>query len=234
VGLTGLGDRLPAALSGGQRQRVALARALVIKPSVLLMDEPLSNLDAKLRLQVRETIRDLQREVGITTVLVTHDQEEALAMSDCIGLMRGGRLEQVATPRQLYDAPVSAYAADFVGAANVLPVQVTQVESGANTVTVVIEDQQLVAFGTVGLALGAAKLLARPETLTLQAQAGDNCLPVTLRQHQFLGARSLNRVETLQGHTMWVEGHGYEILDMAVGSTAYVRFDPERTRVVSS
>jgi iron(III) transport system ATP-binding protein len=234
VGLSGLGDRLPAALSGGQRQRVALARALVIKPAVLLMDEPLSNLDAKLRLQVRETIRDLQREVGITTVLVTHDQEEALAMSDRIGLMRGGRLEQVASPRDLYDAPVSAYAADFVGAANVLPVTVTQLEAGDGKVGVLMEDQPLMAGVTSGLSLGAASLLARPETLALQTQASDNCLAVTVRQHQFLGARSLSRVQTRQGRDILVESQGGESLDMPVGSTAYLWFDPKRSRVVSA
>lgn len=99
VGLSAFAERMPAALSGGQRQRVALARALAIKPTVLLMDEPLSNLDAKLRVQVRETIADLQREIGITTVFVTHDQEEALAMSDRIGLMRLGKLEQEVRPK---------------------------------------------------------------------------------------------------------------------------------------
>ena len=122
VGLTGLAQRRPADLSGGQRQRVALARALVIKPKVLLMDEPLSNLDAKLRVQVRETIADLQRAAGITTVFVTHDQEEALALSDQIGLMRQGRIAQKGTPQDIYGAPVSAYVADFVGAANVVAV----------------------------------------------------------------------------------------------------------------
>ena len=121
VGLSGLGDRHPAALSGGQRQRVALVRALVIAPDVLLMDEPLSNLDAKLRHQVRATIMDLQREAGITTVFVTHDQDEALAMSDRIGVMNAGRLEQVGTSAEIYRDPRTAYVADFVGAANILP-----------------------------------------------------------------------------------------------------------------
>ncbi len=122
VGLEEFGARLPAALSGGQRQRVALARALVISPDVLLMDEPLSNLDAKLRHTVRSSIVELQRESGITTVFVTHDQDEALAMSDRIGVMNAGRLEQVGTPTEIYRSPRSAYVADFIGAANILPV----------------------------------------------------------------------------------------------------------------
>jgi ABC-type sugar transport system ATPase subunit len=133
VGLQGLDKRHPAALSGGQRQRVALARALVIQPQVLLMDEPLSNLDAKLRLQVRQTIAELQAEAGITTVFVTHDQDEALALSHRIGVMNQGRLEQVGTPAQIYREPASAYVADFVGAANLLPVVLGAASGGRAT-----------------------------------------------------------------------------------------------------
>jgi iron(III) transport system ATP-binding protein len=120
VGLSLLSTRKPAELSGGQRQRVALIRALVIKPEVLLMDEPLSNLDAKMRHQVRETIVELQREAGITTVFVTHDQEEALAMSHRIGVMNGGKLEQIGTPSEVYKKPDTRFVASFIGAANIL------------------------------------------------------------------------------------------------------------------
>jgi iron(III) transport system ATP-binding protein len=120
VGLSAFPTRKPADLSGGQRQRVALIRALVIKPEVLLMDEPLSNLDAKLRHAVRETIVDLQREAGITTVFVTHDQEEALAMSNRIGVMNKGKLEQIGTPYAVYQTPATLFTASFVGAANII------------------------------------------------------------------------------------------------------------------
>ena len=233
VGLTGLADRLPAALSGGQRQRVALARALVIKPAVLLMDEPLSNLDAKLRIQVRETIRDLQRDIGITTVLVTHDQEEALVMSDRIGLMRDGRLEQVATPQVLYDAPSTAYAAAFVGAANVLDVQVRTIAEANSHCTVFLEERQITAICDVPLAAGKASLLARPEVLHLQGHDGENCLPVEIMQHQFLGARSLCRAQTAAGLKLLVEGRGHEYMSLPIGSAAFVRFDAERVRVVA-
>ncbi|MEO7852244.1 MAG: ABC transporter ATP-binding protein, partial [Rubrivivax sp.] len=122
VGLSDLAQRYPAQMSGGQRQRVALARALVIRPRVLLMDEPLSNLDAKMRLQMRDVILDLVREAGITTVFVTHDQEEALAMSDRIAIMDRGSIAQLGTPEQLYATPANAYVADFIGSANVIPV----------------------------------------------------------------------------------------------------------------
>ena len=233
VGLTGLGNRLPAALSGGQRQRVALARALVIKPAVLLMDEPLSNLDAKLRIQVRETIRDLQRDIGITTVLVTHDQEEALVMSDRIGLMRDGKLEQVATPQTLYDSPQTSYAAAFVGAANVLDVEIQAVLEVYSSCSVVLEGRQITATCDAKLATESASLLARPEVLQLQSHDGENCLPVTIMQHQFLGARSLCRVQTAAGLKLLIEGRGHEHMNLPIGSAAYVRFDAERVRVVA-
>src|SRR5690606_27107807 len=121
VGLSGLGDRSTNALSGGQQQRVALARALVIEPRVLLFDEPLSNLDAKLRRRVRDDIRELQQRLGITSVYVTHDQEEALAISDRIVVMRDGHIEQQGAPHELYARPATRFVADFIGSANFLP-----------------------------------------------------------------------------------------------------------------
>jgi iron(III) transport system ATP-binding protein len=120
VGLDGFADRLPSEMSGGQRQRVALARALVIEPRVLLMDEPLSNLDASLRVQMRDVIRTLQQETRTTTIFVTHDQEEALAMSDEIAVMKNGRIDQCGAPEEVYRSPETAYVSSFVGAANLL------------------------------------------------------------------------------------------------------------------
>jgi ABC-type Fe3+/spermidine/putrescine transport system ATPase subunit len=121
LGLEGLARRRPAALSGGQQQRVALARALAIDPAIILMDEPFSSLDAKLRESTREELRTLQREVGFTAVLVTHDQAEALAISDRVAVMNAGRLEQLGTPQQIYDFPATEFVAGFVGRANFLP-----------------------------------------------------------------------------------------------------------------
>lgn len=117
-------DRLPENLSGGQQQRVALARALVIKPDVLLMDEPLSNLDAKLRLEMRQAIRDIQREVGITTVYVTHDQEEAMSISDTIAVMKNGKIQHLGSPRQIYQRPANLFVATFIGRTNILPAKI--------------------------------------------------------------------------------------------------------------
>jgi iron(III) transport system ATP-binding protein len=120
VRMTEYADRMPERLSGGQQQRVALARALAIHPDVLLMDEPLSNLDAKLRVEMREVIREIQRKIGITTVYVTHDQEEAMAVSDRIAVMSGGVIQQIGTPRQLYQRPANLFVATFIGHTNVL------------------------------------------------------------------------------------------------------------------
>ncbi|MDT4990112.1 MAG: putative spermidine/putrescine transport system ATP-binding protein [Actinoplanes sp.] len=121
VGIGGFADRYPNQLSGGQQQRVALARALAIQPKVLLLDEPLSALDAKVRVQLRDEIRRIQTEVGTTTLFVTHDQEEALAVADRVGVMRSGQLEQLATPAEIYLRPATAFVADFVGLSNRLP-----------------------------------------------------------------------------------------------------------------
>ena len=121
VGLAGFARRFPHQLSGGQQQRVALARALAIEPRVLLLDEPLSALDAKVRVQLRDEIRRIQTEVGTTTLFVTHDQEEALAVADRVGVMRSGRLEQLAAPAEIYLRPATAFVADFVGLSNRLP-----------------------------------------------------------------------------------------------------------------
>jgi len=121
VGLSEFADRHPTDLSGGQQQRVALARSVVMKPKVLLLDEPLSNLDARLRLEMRTELQRLQKDTGITMVFVTHDQSEALALADRIVLMRDGEIEQIGTPEQIYSAPVSGFAADFVGFETILP-----------------------------------------------------------------------------------------------------------------
>ena len=124
-------DRMPERLSGGQQQRVALARALVIQPDVLLMDEPLSNLDAKLRVEMRETIREIQRSVGITTVYVTHDQEEAMAVSDRIAVMNLGEIQQIGAPKAIYQRPANLFVASFIGRTNLLPGEIRIVDGQA-------------------------------------------------------------------------------------------------------
>ncbi len=158
VRLPGFAQRRSWELSGGQQQRVALARALINRPTVLLLDEPLAALDRKLRREMQIELQNLQREVGITFVLVTHDQEEALSMSDTIGIMRDGRIEQFASPRELYDAPANRYVADFVGESNFFAGEV--VEAGDHGATI----------RTSGGIVLAAPLSARGGSLAGQAR----------------------------------------------------------------
>ncbi|SDU32824.1 ABC transporter ATP-binding protein [Stappia sp. ES.058] len=161
VGLSGLGERLPAELSGGQQQRVAVARALVLEPQVLLLDEPLSNLDARLRRKVRTDIRELQQRLGFTAVYVTHDQEEALAVSDTIVVMKDGRIEQIGTPRELYESPASEFIADFIGEANVVEGRVLTVEG----------DIAQVELGGIAFPLPARGATPGPARLSLRSNA---------------------------------------------------------------
>jgi iron(III) transport system ATP-binding protein len=212
VGLLQFAGRYPAQLSGGQRQRVALARALVIRPRVLLMDEPLSNLDAKMRLQMRDVILDLVREAGITTVFVTHDQEEALAMSDRVALMDRGAIAQVGSPEELYATPVSAYVADFIGSANVLPVELPPGQHGAaagGQLRYRLGGLELEGRSGGGLRDGEAKLVARPEDLALAdpAPARPNGVAGTVLRRQFLGAKTVYRVRLAAGAEVLVEQH---------------------------
>ena len=159
VGLKGFDDRMPSELSGGQQQRVAVARALVLEPQVLLFDEPLSNLDAKLRRQVREEIREIKRDLGLTVVYVTHDQEEALAVSDEIVVMHNAGIAQTGAPRELYDAPANRFVADFIGEANIIPCEITAVEGGMAAIRIGSYSYRLPSRG---LQTGSAKLAVRP------------------------------------------------------------------------
>jgi putative spermidine/putrescine transport system ATP-binding protein len=181
VGLSAQAGQFPHQLSGGQQQRVALARALAIEPRVLLLDEPLSALDAKVRLQLREQIRTLQQRLGTTTLFVTHDQEEALSMADRVGVMRAGKLEQVAAPDELYDKPATAFVAEFVGTMNRIP---GDLSSGGETVTVL---GTTVPVQPGGPSSGAVSALIRPENLTIVPAENGNGI-VFLRT--FLGATS--------------------------------------------
>jgi putative spermidine/putrescine transport system ATP-binding protein len=184
VGLTEQAGRYAHQISGGQQQRVALARALAIEPQVLLLDEPLSALDAKVRAQLRDQIRRVQLEVGITTLFVTHDQEEALAIADRVGVMRDGRLEQLAPPTEVYARPATSFVAEFVGLTNRLPGTVS-----GSVVTVRGRDLPLVDPGTPA---GPVTALVRPEAVSLAADAAGDPGPLTgtVITTTFLGATS--------------------------------------------
>jgi iron(III) transport system ATP-binding protein len=167
VGLSGLEKRSPSELSGGQQQRVAVARALVLEPKVLLFDEPLSNLDAKLRRRVREDIRELQQKLNLTVAYVTHDQEEALAVSDRIIVMSNARIAQVGTPRELYEEPSSLFVADFIGDANLLDAEVVE-ERGARAV--VRLGPLALDLPRRGASLGPVKVAVRPDAVTIDGE----------------------------------------------------------------
>jgi putative spermidine/putrescine transport system ATP-binding protein len=213
VGLSSHGDRYPHQMSGGQQQRVALARALAIEPAVLLLDEPLSALDAKVRVQLREEIKRIQTEVGTTTLFVTHDQEEALAVADRVGVMRAGRLEQLATPAEVYQRPVSAFVADFVGLSNRLPGTV----SGA-VISVLGTELPLVTPG----ADGAATALVRPEAVDVTPAPDGTGRVLT---SSFLGPTS--RVIVTVGETLVVaQVASSQLPALAPGTAVNVTFHP--------
>ncbi len=209
MNLTALADRAPNELSGGQQQRVALARAMVMRPKVLLFDEPLSNLDAKLRVRMRLEIRRLQQRMGITSIYVTHDQAEAMTMSDRIVVMNAGRIEQVAPPEELYRRPASVFVADFIGRANFLDATARQVVDGQCVVTLLGQEMRVACQETVA-AGDAVTVVVRPESLRLNAAEGGvagelsgNCGKVV--SAVFYGDHVEYEVETAAGTLVCVE-----------------------------
>jgi len=215
VGLGDLAHRTPSQLSGGQQQRVALARALVIRPRVLLFDEPLSNLDAKLRKRVREDIRALQQRLGITSVYVTHDQEEALAISDRVVVMRAGVIEQIGTPVELYTRPRTRFVADFIGSANFLPGHYD-----GRTVDVLgyrfPHDQAMPA--------GPVTVMVRPEAVVF-AHDGEEALGATVVSSAYLGAAT-EFVFDLAGTDLYAVMSGGGLTEARRGDRVRLRLKP--------
>ena len=184
VGLSGFGERLPSELSGGQQQRVAVARALVLEPEVLLFDEPLSNLDAKLRRRVREEIRELQQELGLTTVYVTHDQEEALAVSDRIIVMNEAEIAQVGTPKQLYEEPLNLFVSDFIGDANLVNSSILEID-GLNAILDIGGIHLQLPHR--GLMPGNAMVAIRPQSICLNESGTEKGISGTILKSSYLG-----------------------------------------------
>jgi iron(III) transport system ATP-binding protein len=233
VQLEGLLDRMPSQLSGGQQQRVVLARALVIEPRLLLMDEPLSNLDAKLRVQIRSLIRTVQRALHITTIYVTHDQEEALAISDTIAVMDRGRVLQVGKPWELYLAPASRFVADFIGTMNVFrgrlegPGAVTGFRQMATTFA---ERWQVGATDRTDAEISVG---VRPESLALErgtnAEEAWNSLTGTVVEAAYLGAVVRYQVEVAEDLTVTADIHNPDFAAIrAVGDRVTLWFGGSR------
>jgi putative spermidine/putrescine transport system ATP-binding protein len=216
-------DRYPYQLSGGQQQRVALARALAIRPQVLLLDEPLSALDAKIRVELRSEIRRIQQELGITTIYVTHDQEEALSLSDRIVVMSAGKMEQVGTPFEIYNFPKTQFVASFVGTLNQLPCTVVDAPQGI----LAHNGQQLTTTSPIEAANGAAvRVMLRPEELHLGPQEGENQLTGQVEMVTFLGSVVRMRVD-LGDATVTLDALNERKLQLPdVGQSQTVSFPP--------
>jgi putative spermidine/putrescine transport system ATP-binding protein len=222
-------DKYPAQLSGGQQQRVALARAVVTRPRIILMDEPLSNLDAKLRLEMRTEIRRLHQTLGLTTIYVTHDQEEALSLSDRVVLMRGGTIQQVGPPKEVYAEPASAYAANFLGYRNLLPVEVTAAEGERATVAT---QGGVELSGTLRDRLSPgddAVAAIRPEDVSVLPadRKEQGAFSGTVELAEFLGRDSELSVPAELGESVIVRTTG----DWKVGSKVSLQLPPERLLV---
>jgi len=239
VRLAGLESRYPRELSGGQQQRVALARALVINPDVLLLDEPLSNLDAKLREEVRLEIRQLQRELGLTTVFVTHDQEEALTMADRLAVMNHGMIAQVGTPRELYEQPRSVFVADFMGKSNLFEGEI----AGPG----LFRTRSGLEIRFAGESRGGAAVVAvRPERMEIFPERADaagsgatelaNSVPGLTKLVTFLGPTTESMIELASGETVIVHAptapHGLD--DSAPGERVHVAWPAEASLLLDA
>ncbi len=233
VGLGHAGKRYPHQLSGGMQQRVALARALAIEPRVLLLDEPLSALDAKVRVQLREEIRRIQLELGITTIYVTHDQEEALSISDRVAVLSQGRIEQIGTPVEIYGAPETPFVAEFIGTMNRLEATVTDPSTGE------------VDYGGTLLRVDVVRgrpagehvlVLVRPETIELEqganGSAPNGSLAVEIVSHTFLGAVTRLRLSCPAGE-LTADVSTTRALAIPVGTQAHASFPPATARLLT-
>jgi iron(III) transport system ATP-binding protein len=237
VGLSGLEREYPGTLSGGQQQRVSLARALVAEPAVILFDEPLSSVDAKVRTQLREEIRSMHRRLGFTALYVTHDQEEALSLAVRIAVLDSGRVAQYSAPREVYDNPATAYVAAFIGRANLLPVTVTPVDGPSVRLecdigTVVVPRSAIPDTVTVGV---AATAVIRPEDLRIgpagDPAAGDLQVAAVVQATEFQGSHTDVTVRTAGGTSLRVEApKGADI--PAEGDPVSLRVAGRRIRVV--
>ena len=241
VDLPGFEGRRITQLSGGQQQRVALARALVNEPQVLLLDEPLGALDLKLRKQMQLFLKSLQQEIGITFIYVTHDQEEAMTMSDRIAVMRNGRIDQVGAPEGVYERPATEFVASFLGASNLLDGAVGPAEGDHRTIELTSGEKIRIPAAATNGADGTIRMGVRPEKIRIgqadRSADGDNSIEGTVQTATFVGVSNVYTVETKDGHrvTVYAQNLGTSE-DRAPGPGEHVTLSwhPEHTFVVSA
>lgn len=238
IGLEGKENRFPSQLSGGEQQRVALARALVIEPKVLLLDEPLSNLDAKLRLRMRTEIRRIQKQLKITTVYVTHDQEEALSISDRIAVMNKGEVLQIGTPREIYESPSNIFVADFIGVTNFIPATVLEIDKQGGKILLDIEGVKIPVNSFIeNVGEGGDVICAvRPESISLvgdkESKGDEGLIRGKISMITYLGKLIRLEIETLGGNELKVDlTGGIEMKDLREGKNVALKFNPDAIRI---
>jgi spermidine/putrescine ABC transporter ATP-binding subunit len=234
--LSGFEDRYPNQLSGGQQQRVALARALVTNPSVLLLDEPLAALDKKLREEMQIELRGLQKRFGITTVFVTHDQEEALTMADRIAILNLGRIEQVGSPSQIYERPANRFVSDFIGMSNILPLKIESLEAtrircnlGGHHLSVVI-DGEIPSLGTLEVAIRPEKI----KVISKPSQGAENVVQGEVESMIYRGSISLMTVKIADGVSLLVQLQNMEEqCNPRAGERVYLQWPSEACKILN-
>jgi len=235
VSMSDFASRRPSQLSGGQQQRVALARALVLNPAVLLLDEPLGALDAKLRRSLKVELKALQERVGITFIYVTHDQEEALTMSDRLAVMNAGRIAQIGTPQEVYESPADAYVADFLGAANLLSVAVSErVTGGVSALS--LGDITLSTSNEVPAPQGAtAQAVIRPERVRVEAHGstGVNRVPALVDRLVYLGAATQVMLRLATGESLQAVVQNEDAADWSQGTPVHAYLPADALRVLA-
>jgi len=228
VNLDGYENRMPSELSGGQQQRVAVARAIVLKPKVLLFDEPLSNLDAKLRRQVREDIREIQQKLGVTTIYVTHDQEEALAISDKVIVMNKAVIAQQGSPKDLYNFPKNKFVANFIGDANDVSAEIINKQS--NTYELKLAEMSVKIENNQDLK-DKVTLALRPEKIKIKRDNNNNCIHATIKNASFVGSSYQYILNSKIGNLYVVSGDTNDVFK--VGEEVFLSIDEQEIKILN-
>ena len=227
VNLEGYENRMPSELSGGQQQRVAVARAIVLEPKVLLFDEPLSNLDAKLRRQVREDIREIQQKLGVTTIYVTHDQEEALAISDKVIVMNNAVIAQEGSPKDLYNYPKNEFVANFIGDANVVQAKITNKSSESYNLKIAEMNIEIKDYKNLNDSVSVA---LRPEKILIDRNKTDNCIKAKINNSSFVGSSYQYILNSNAGRLYVISGDTNNVFK--VGEHVFLNIDERDVKIL--